>query len=159
MTPRVASERLVHYALEVLGDRPARVADVGTGSGAIAIALATSAPRVEVWASDTSPTAVALAQINVRRHGLDSRVFVRHGNLLDPLPGSFDLVLANLPYLPAASSTEHPELNGEPAHAVYAPGDGLELYRRLLAQSANRLLPGGEIAFQLHCEVVTAAAA
>ena len=158
MTPRAASERLVEYALDLIGDSPARVADVGTGSGAIAIAVARAAPRVEVWASDLSSSAVALARANVRRHGLGGRVFVRHGDLLEPLPGSFDLVLANLPYLPAASAAAHPELSGEPADAVYTPGDGLGLYRRLLAQSARRLRPRGAIAFQLHREVLAAAA-
>ena len=159
MTPRAASERLVEYALDLIGDSRARVADVGTGSGAIAIAVARAAPRVEVWASDLSSPAVALARANLRRHGLGGRVFVRDGDLLEPLPGSFDLVLANLPYLPAASAAAHPELNGEPPDAVYAPGDGLGLYRRLLAQSAGRRRPRGAIAFQLHREVAAAAAA
>lgn len=73
MTPRPATEQLVAAALERLGERPARVVDVGTGSGALAIAIAAAAPRAEVWATDTSRCAVALARANVRRHGLQDR--------------------------------------------------------------------------------------
>ena len=156
MTPRVASEQLVVRALELVRDRPARVADVGTGSGAVAIAIAAAAPRVEVWATDTSRCAVALARFNVRRHGLDQRVTVRRGDLLEPVPGSFELIVANLPYLPRAAAARHPDLEAEPSDAVFADGDGLEPYRRLLAASAARLTVDGALAIQLHRQVVVA---
>jgi release factor glutamine methyltransferase len=70
MRRRPATERLVASALELLGDRPARVIDVAKGSGAISIAIASGAPRVEVWATDTSRCAVALARLNISCHGL-----------------------------------------------------------------------------------------
>ena len=76
-----------------------RVADVGTGSGAVAIALAVNRPNVEVWATDTSPAAVELARENAKLHGVEDRVHVVQGDLLDPLTEPVDLVVANLPYL------------------------------------------------------------
>jgi release factor glutamine methyltransferase len=117
MTPRPATELLVETALRELGERRARVVDVGTGSGAVAIALAAAAPRLQVWATDTSACAVELARENVARHGLGGRVHVVRGDLLEPVPGAVDLIVANLPYLPAASAHAHPELAAEPGRA------------------------------------------
>jgi release factor glutamine methyltransferase len=156
MTPRAASEQLVAAARGTLGDRPGRVVDVGTGSGAVALAIAAELPNAFVWATDTSPEAVALARENARRHDLDGRVTVRQGDLLEPVPGELDLVVANLPYLPAASAPFHPDLVPEPEGAVYADGDGLDPYRRLLAQCSDRLASHGSIALQLHRRVLTA---
>jgi release factor glutamine methyltransferase len=158
MTPRPASEELVEEARRRIGDRPARIADVGTGTGAIAIAIARACPNAEVWATDTSWSAVVLARMNVRLHGLENRVFVRHGNLLDPVPGKVDLIVANLPYLPLSVAAERPELAAEPPGAVFAPGDGLDLYRRLLESAPGRLIRPGEVLIQLHRRVVPIAA-
>jgi release factor glutamine methyltransferase len=156
MIPRPASEQLVAAAVAHVGGRRARVADVGTGSGAIAIAIANACPRAEVWATDTSFPALALAQANVRRHGLEGRVFVRHGDLLDPVPGLLDMVVANLPYIPAATAGQHPDLQAEPSAAVFAPGDGLDPYRRLVDAATPRLAANGVLLLQLHGRVVTA---
>jgi release factor glutamine methyltransferase len=156
MTPRPATEELVARTVELVGSDHARVADVGTGSGAIAVAVATAAPRAEVWATDTSRSAIRLARRNVRRHGVEDRVHVCRGNLLDPVPGPLDLVAANLPYLPAAEATFRPELAGEPLEAIYSPGDGLELYRSLIRVSADRLVPSGRLLIQLHRELLEA---
>ena len=156
MTPRPASAALVSCALEHVGDREAVVADVGTGSGAIAIAVARSAPNATVWATDVSAAAVALARRNAARNGADVRV--RRGDLLDPVPGPIDVVLANLPYLPYAERPLHPDLDGEPRGAVYSPGDGLGPYRRLLAAARKRLAPGGLLALQFRAELVAATA-
>ena len=156
MTPRAATEVLVAEALERIGDRPARVVDVGTGSGAIAVAVATAAPRAEVWATDTSRAAVALARANVRLHGLGERVTVLHGDLLDPVPGPLDLVVANLPYVPIADAHAYPDLAGEPESAVFAAGDGLEPYRRLLAACRERLDDDAAVVIQLHRAVLAA---
>lgn len=159
MAPRSASEQLVVRALELVGDRPARVVDVGTGSGAIAIAIAAAAPQIEVWATDTSCCAVGLARLNVRRQGLEGRVTVRHGDLLDSVPGTFELIVANLPYLPRLAAPFHPDLEAEPGDAVFADGDGLEPYRRLLAASSARLSTDGALAIQLHRRVLVASRA
>lgn len=156
MIPRSATEALVAEALERLGPGPARVADAGTGSGAIAIAIAEAIPRAEVWATDTSPAAVSLARANVRRHGVGDRVTVCHADLLDGVPGDLDLVVANLPYLPAARASLFPDLVSEPPTAVFAEGDGLHPYRRLIAACATRLLPHGSLVVQFHRRVLAA---
>jgi len=156
MTPRPATEQLVAAAVEFVGFRPARVVDVGTGTGAIAVAIAEAAPAARVYATDTSPCAVELARANVQRHGLGDRVAVRHGDLLDPVPGPIDLVVANLPYLPAAHAGLYPDLAGEPASAVFALGDGLGPYRRLLAACAERLGDNAAVIIQLHRQVLQA---
>jgi release factor glutamine methyltransferase len=156
MRPRPASEQLVATALSFLQGKPANVVDVGTGSGAIAIAVAHAAPRAAVWATDTSPDAVSVACANVAAQGLEDRVTVRYGSLLDPVPGDIDLVVANLPYLPAADACRFRELAGEPPEAVFAPGDGLDPYRRLLDACALRLADAGAVAIQLHREILAA---
>jgi release factor glutamine methyltransferase len=148
MTPRPATETLVDRVLERIGAAPARVADVGTGSGAIAVAVALLAPAATVWATDTSAAAVELARENVARLGLQDRVTVVLGDLLERVPGELDLIAANLPYLPAREAAVHPELEGEPFTAVYAPGDGLGPLRRLFAQARDRLRDDGALVYQ-----------
>jgi release factor glutamine methyltransferase len=156
MTPRPASEALVAAALERIGDEPARVADVGTGSGAIAVAIALGSPKSHVWATDVSAAATVLARANVHRLGVADRVHVVRGDLLDPAPERLDLVMANLPYLPLRDRPRHPELAGEPEKAVFAPGDGLDLCRRLLRAAEAKLVPDGAVVLQLHRRVVVA---
>jgi release factor glutamine methyltransferase len=156
MTPRAASEQLVTLAAARIGDAPARVADVGTGSGAIAVALALAAPRAEVWATDVSASAVLLARANAHRLGVGDRVHVARGDLLMPVPGGLDLIVANLPYLSHDDRARHPDLAGEPDGAVFAAGDGLGPYRRLLAVAEEKLRPGGAVVIQLHRRAVVA---
>lgn len=159
MRPRSATEKLVERALARIGDGPARVADVGSGSGAIAVAVARRAPRAEVWATDRSAAAVTLTRANVARLGLNGRVRVVRGDLLEAVPGAFDLVVANLPYLPLSMSGEsaYADLRSEPADAVFAPGDGLGPYRRLLAASGERLTGRGAVLIQFRRRVLEAA--
>lgn len=159
MTPRPASEQLVAAAAARLSGRRARVADVGTGSGAIAVAIASACPAAEVWATDTSRCAVLLARANVRLHGLEDRVSVRRCDLLEDVPAPLDLIVANLPYLPASSAAEHPDLVGEPFDSVFAPGDGLGPYRRLVAAARTSLADDGEVVLQLHRHVLAASRA
>jgi release factor glutamine methyltransferase len=148
-TPRPSTERLVDEALERIDGVPMRVADVGTGSGAVAIALAVNRPHVEVWATDTSPAAVELARENARLHGVEDRVHVLQGDLLEPIPHPVDLIVANLPYLP--EEKHDPRYDGDPPEAVYAPGDGLGPYRGLLdACRDGKLETGGTLLIQFH---------
>ena len=148
-TPRPSTELLVDEALERIDGVPMRVADVGTGSGAVAIALAVNRPHVEVWATDTSPAAVELARENARLHGVEDRVHVLQGDLLEPIPHPVDLIVANLPYLP--DEMHDPRYDGEPHDAVYAPGDGLGPYRSLLdACRDGKLETGGTLLIQFH---------
>jgi release factor glutamine methyltransferase len=155
MTPRAATEAVVAQAVARIGDEPARVADVGTGSGAIAIAIARRTPA-EVWATDTCGWSIALATVNAYDAGVGDRVHVLEGDLLAPVPGDLDLVVANLPYLPYGDRALYPDLMGEPASAVFAEGDGLDPYRRLLEQAAPRLRLDGAVIFQLHRHVFVA---
>jgi release factor glutamine methyltransferase len=156
LTPRPATQALVDRALERMSDRPVRVADVGTGSGAIAVAHALLAPRAEIWATDTAAVAVELAAANVVRFGLEGRVHIVECDLLGPIPGELDLVVANLPYLPAREAREHPELVGEPLAALYAPGDGLGPLRRLSEQARDRLCEDGSLVYQYRGDVFEA---
>jgi release factor glutamine methyltransferase len=155
MTARPSTEGLVDRALELVGRRPVRIADVGTGSGAIAVALAVRAPHAEICATDTSAEAVWLARVNAARLGVGDRVHILRGDLLGPAPGAFDLVLANLPYLPE-SEADDPDISGEPPEAVIAPGDGLGPYRRLLAQCETRLAEDGVLVIQFRRRVLEA---
>jgi release factor glutamine methyltransferase len=149
-TPRATTEALVDAALDRLGDRPARVADVGTGSGAVAITLALRAPGIEVWASDTCGRALALASLNATELG--AQVHLVKGDLLEGLPRDLDLIVANLPYLaPDAVGYED-----EPAAAVFSSGDGLDHYRRLLAGAADHLAADGGVLIQFQGEVLEA---
>jgi release factor glutamine methyltransferase len=158
MTPVATTEALVQWAAEWIGSRSVRVVDVGTGSGAVAVALALRAPAAGIWATDDSEPAVALARANVARHGLDERVEVLLGDLLDPVPGELDLVVANLPYHAEARARGPAEsaCSGQPAHAIYAPGDGLGYYRELLGACRSRLTVGGALAIQLYGSVLAA---
>jgi release factor glutamine methyltransferase len=158
MSPRRATEHLVERALARLGSAPAKVADVGSGSGAIAVAIALRAPNAEVWATDRSEAAVELTRANVARYGLGQRVRVVQGDLLESVPGILDLVVANLPYLPESLrlESEYAELSLEPAAAVFAPGDGLGPYRRLLEASAHRLTDRGALLVQFRARILEA---
>src|SRR5204863_4779659 len=156
-SPRPATERAVNSALQLVPvDGAARVADVGTGSGAIAVSLAVTRPKAEFWATDTKPAAVELARTNANRHGVADRVHVLQGDLLDPVPGPVDVVVANLPYLP--DSLHDPRYDGEPEDAIYASGDGLDPYRRLLnaCREGRLVTPGGRVIIQFHREPLTA---
>jgi HemK-like putative methylase len=158
MTPASTTAALVEWSAEWIGSRSVRVADIGTGSGAIAVALALRAPAAKIWATDDSEPAVTLARVNVARHGLEGRVQVLLGHLLDPAPGELDLVVANLPYH-AETLAEDPEgsaCSDQPAHAIYAPGDGLGHYRQLLEACRTRLDVGGTLAIQLYGSVLAA---
>ena len=149
-TPRPTTEALVDAALDRLGDRPARVADIGTGSGAVAITLALRAPQIDVWASDTCGRALELAALNAERLG--AQVHVVKGDLLEGLPLGLDPIVANLPYLAPGS----PGYDDEPSAAVFSTGDGLDHYRRLFAGAADHLAENGGVLIQFDGEVLEA---
>jgi release factor glutamine methyltransferase len=155
-TPRLATERLVRAALARIDGGPKRVADAGTGSGAIAVALAVYRPQIEVWATDASRDAVELARHNAAENGVADRVHVLRGDLLEPIPVQLDVVVANLPYLP--ESLRDPRYDTEPDEAVYALGrDGLDPVRRLLDECREGMLAaGGVVLIQLYGNVLAA---
>jgi release factor glutamine methyltransferase len=130
LVPRPETELLVEVALE---RRPGRVLDVGTGSGAIALALADELPEAVIVATDTSPGALEVARANADRLGLAGRVRIEAGTV--PEGESFDLVLANLPYVAERewAGLEPEVTQWEPREALLAGEDGLDAYRELLA--------------------------
>ena len=150
LIPNPDTEVLVQRAVELAREasRPLRVADVGTGSGCIAIAIAHYAPNVRVVASDVDPHALEVAAVNVAAHGLDERVELVCGDLMAPLSGSFDLVCANLPYV-AAGSKLAAEVLAQPARALFAEAQGSALVTRLLEEAPARLNPGGRTLAEL----------
>jgi release factor glutamine methyltransferase len=131
LIPRPETELLVDLALEI---QPRSVLDVGTGSGAIALAIADELSGCEVTATDTSPAALEVARTNAERLGLARRVEFVEGTL-PPEPGEFDLVLANLPYVSEAEwgGLEPEVTEWEPREALLAGPDGLDAIRGLLA--------------------------
>src|ERR671934_2065438 len=150
LIPRPDTEILVEQAVEWLRDHPQarRVIDLGTGSGAIAIAIAKAVPSIRVTAIDLDARTVRVAEANVAEHRLVSRVTVRRRNLLQGTPAA-DLIAANLPYLSAARRrTGGPELAYEPEAALDGGKDGLDLIRRAIEQAPAVIRPGGCLLFE-----------
>ena len=151
LVPRPETELLVSWAIAWLRARllPARVVDVGTGSGAIAVTVARAVPTARVVASDISLEALRVARGNARKQGIAARIGFVRGDLLAWLGQPADLVLANLPYLTDAQMDE-PSIAAEPRLALDGgDADGLACYRRLIPQTAARLMPGGAFAFEI----------
>ena len=155
LIPRAETELLVEDALSEIRRRLAAaplqapvVADVGTGSGAIALAVAALEPRLPaVYATDISAEALDLAAANAARLGLASRVVLLHGDLLAPLSKLVDILLANLPYIAPRDATSIPPdvRRFEPPLALFGEDDGLGHIRRLLEQSSGKLAPGASL--------------
>ncbi len=144
LIPRPETEILIEHALAWLRQHPrARVVDVGTGSGCIAVTLAAGAPRARVVGTDRSRAALAVAQANARRHGVPV-VWVQT-DLMAGLGGGWDLIVANLPYIPTAEVPNYRVGQHEPVFALDGGVDGLMPLRRLLQQARTRLARGGRV--------------
>lgn len=149
--PRPETELLVELALEFVASRPGRgatVVDVGVGCGAIAIALAANLPpEAQIQAIDISPEALSLARRNADRLGLTTRIRFLQGDLLEPLPGPVDCIVADLPYVPTADWERlPPEIREhEPRSGLDGGPDGLRLIERLLRQAPGYLRPDGAL--------------
>ena len=160
LVPNPDTEVLVQRAVALMRDSqpPLRVADVGTGSGCIAVSIAHYAPATGVWASDVSREALEVAARNAARHGVAERVHLECGDLLEPLPGRFDLICANLPYVDvAADHNLAAEVVAQPARALYAEQGGAALVNRLLGAAPARLKPGGRVLAELDPSILSAA--
>jgi release factor glutamine methyltransferase len=154
LIPRPETETLVETALEFLAELPLyyqpNVADVGTGSGAIAIALARTCLRAAITATDVSYAGLDVAHRNAKRHGVASRISFCHGDLLTPVRAPLDLVVANLPYV---SSGDLPGLapevrDYEPVCALDGGPEGMDPIRRLLRLAPSYLHPRGGVCLE-----------
>ncbi|HVN53227.1 MAG TPA: peptide chain release factor N(5)-glutamine methyltransferase [Anaerolineaceae bacterium] len=147
LIPRPETELLVDTALGWLRARPARrrAAEAGTGSGCIAVALAVNQPELTVFAGDLSRAALEVARTNRERHNVQDRMPLFQADLLSCLSGPFDLLAANLPYVPTRKLESLPVSHHEPTLALDGGGDGLAVIRRFL-QDARRLLAAGGLA-------------
>jgi release factor glutamine methyltransferase len=160
LIPRPETEHVIKVALDRLGGRkdlPLSIADVGTGSGCIAVALAHELSRAAIFATDISPAALEIARRNAARHGVADRIHFMEGDLLQPVrsllpPRQFlDMVVSNPPYI---GREEQPQLprevrEHEPHTALFAGPTGVELYSRLIAETEEVLGENGIIVLEL----------
>ncbi len=153
LIPRPETEHLVEEVIRLAKDLPnPRIADIGTGSGIIAVALANAVPSAQITAIDCSPQALAIARENAALNHVESRITFLEGDLLVPVAGQrFDILASNPPYIPSA---DHDSLSvevrdHEPHSALFAGEDGLDLYRRLIPDALPLLAPGGWLALEI----------
>lgn len=139
LIPRPETEAIVDYALKHAPSR-ASVLEIGTGSAAIAVSLKYYRPDLTMDATDISAPALQIARSNASRH--DVKIKLVEGDLFQPITKNYQLILANLPYVPS-NTRSMPELSFEPKVALFAGTDGLDYYRRFIAELKNFLLPDG----------------
>lgn len=144
LIPRPETELLVDRALAIARERSlTEIADIGTGSGAVAVALAANLPSATVYATDISDAALELARRNAEKHGVAVRIRCLAGDLLAPLPRAVPLIVANLPYVTAAEISGGNLADFEPELALNGGADGLDVIGKLCRQLRARLRPGG----------------
>lgn len=156
LIPRPETEHVVEAALARVGRAPSpadlRIADVGTGSGCIALALAKELPHAEIHATDVSPTALEIARANAARHQLNDRIRFHEADLLSGFDhGSFDFVVSNPPYV-GSSEEDQVQLEVrkfEPRNAVFSGALGMEVIERLVPQARQVLKPGGYLIMEI----------
>jgi release factor glutamine methyltransferase len=161
LIPRPETEHLVEKVLELAANFAApRIVDVGTGSGAIAIALAYHLPHAIITAIDLSAVALKIARENARRNGVTIR-FLEGDLLATVAEEKFEFVVSNPPYVPTSDrATLAVEVREyEPALALFAGDDGLEVYRRLIPAAYDALIPGGYVALEIGCDQSSAISA
>lgn len=155
LIPRPESELLVEQALDFVkgrfSDGDPIIAEIGTGSGAIAISLALILPKAWVYATDVSPCALEIARVNCQKHGVQGRVHLLEGDLLEPLPEPADIIIANLPYI---KDEDWSKLSAEirmyePVVALAGGRDGLDKVRQLLGKVREKLRSGGLILLEV----------
>ncbi len=151
LIPRPETEQLVDLGREWLKNHPGprKMVDVGTGSGCIAASLAYWSPDLQGIACDRSLPALRIAVKNFKTHGVDRRIIPVASNLLSALQGPFDLICANLPYIPSETLEELEVARFEPLLALDGGKDGLRMIEPLLDQARRRLAPGGQILLEI----------
>ena len=144
LIPRPESELLVEKALNLAQSRRiVTITDIGTGCGAIAISLALNLPQTKIYATDVSASALEVARINCCHHRVEDRISLLRGDMLDPLPETIDLIIANLPYVKESEVSQMGRTNFEPQLALNGGSDGLEKIRHLCQQVGMKLRPQG----------------
>jgi release factor glutamine methyltransferase len=154
LVPRPETETVVEAALEFIGGarlKPLRLLDIGTGSGALLLALLTELSNATGIATDISPAAIAVARVNAGRLGLAERCGFVVCNIADGVTGPFDLIVSNPPYIAHAEiATLDPDVRDyDPALALDGGKDGLDAYRAIAAQAPHLLAPGGRLIVEL----------
>lgn len=153
LVPRHETEFLVQAVLEYAGsrgDHALTIVDIGTGSGCIAVALGHHLANATVYATDVSHEALQVADESVRRHSLEERVHLRHGDLFEALDGPVDVVVSNPPYLSEDEARElPPDVRREPSVALVAGADGMDVLRRLIVGAREYVKPGGLLALEI----------
>jgi len=161
LTPRPDTETLVEAALSKVADveSEVRILDLGTGSGAIALSLASELPHATITATDLSKPALQIAAENADHLHMGERVRFLAGDLFEPVASErFDLVVSNPPYVARDDEASlPPELSHEPEMALFAGADGLDVIRRLVAEAGDHLSPGGWLLFELSPEQIETA--
>ena len=161
LIPRPETETMVEHALFMalmgMESRELVIADIGTGTGAIAINLAIHLPAARIYATDAYDATLDVAAYNIRMHNVADRITLLKGDLLEPLPEPVDVITANLPYLPTDRiPTLQPEVQWEPVAALDGGPGGIDLIGRLLKQAAagDRIRPHGVILLELDPEQI-----
>lgn len=151
LIPRPETELLVEKAIAWLRDNPSRrsCADIGTGSGCIAVTLAVNVPGAKILATDISPTALRVAQENAHKHGVEGQISFLGDNLLASVAGKFDVICANLPYIPTSTLKTLAVYGQEPTLALDGGPKGLRLIQTLMADLPRSLSPGGLLLLEI----------
>jgi release factor glutamine methyltransferase len=155
LIPRPETEHLVEEVVRLAGEfdtTPLRIADIGTGSGIIAVAVAHALPQVQVTAIDSSAPALAIAMENAQQNHLEGRIQFVEGDLLAPLAGdTFHIIASNPPYIPTSEKDclSIEVRDHEPHSALFAGDDGLDLYRRLIPEARDLLIRGGWLVLEI----------
>lgn len=151
LIPRPETELLIEHALAWLGAHPQarQAADVGTGSGCIAVTLAKHAPNLSITATDISAQALEIARTNAKKHNVEGQITFMQTDLLQGQRVTFDMICANLPYIPTATLHALDVFGREPTLALDGGADGLDLIRVLMTDGRARLAPGGLLLLEI----------
>lgn len=153
LIPRPETEHLVEKVIRLAAPLASpRIVDIGTGSGAIAVALAHQLPKVAITATDISEAALEIAHENAERNGVADRTRFLQGDLLEPVSAEpFDFVVSNPPYVASAdrNALAVEVRDYEPGIGLFAGAEGLDVYRRLIPAAFERLAPGGFVALEI----------
>ncbi len=150
LIPRPETELLVEEAIKLTRNNSVKaIADIGTGSGAIAVSLAVNLPDVQIYATDISPDALEVAGINSVKNRVNQQITLLQGDLLKPLPEPVDLLIANLPYVPQSEAARMPSAKYEPKLALDGGEEGLDQILRLIDGLAGHVKHGGWVLLEI----------